>query len=89
MITNAAAAPRATPLLLPCMCCPQPIADHGNEVGILRLITAVCYRPLHVAPAHHCCSPPEPLLHAVVRAFLVFAAGVIISRNFGEALFVS
>lgn len=25
----------------------------------------------------------------VVRAFLVFAAGVIISRNFGEALFVS
>lgn len=27
--------------------------------------------------------------NAVVRAFLVFAAGVIISRNFGEALFVS
>jgi hypothetical protein len=26
---------------------------------------------------------------AVVRAFVVFAAGVIISRNFGEALFVS
>jgi hypothetical protein len=31
----------------------------------------------------------NPAACAVVRAFLVFATGVIISRNFGEALFVS
>jgi len=32
-------------------------------------------------------APQQPL--AVVRALMVFAAGIVISRNFGEALFVS